>query len=155
SMTVALWAACITLAAALPRAAAAAPQGSGNGQGEVGSLEDYLASGRDSLPAYNVPELGIEVTEGVARLQTGERLRGVDVLQLTNDGKAARAGLRGRRIVAKQLVTGVLAIGGLFFPPVLFAAIAVGHSNFGESRDTIVAVDSERTRDGQEFSSAL
>jgi len=120
----------------------------------VGSVDDYMREQHSEL-VQEVPELGLEVTEGTGRLATGTSLRGIDVIRVIPDGPAARAGLRDEQIVGKSIIAGALFAGGLFFPPALFVAIAVAGSDFGASHDTIIAVDSERTRDVQEFEDAI
>lgn len=121
---------------------------------EVGSIDDYVREQHSDL-VQEVPELGLEVTEGTGRLATGPSLRGVKVIRVFPGGPAARAGLRDEQIAGKSIVAGALFAGGLFFPPALFVAIAVAGSDIGDSHDTIVAVDSERTRDVQELEDAI
>ncbi len=121
---------------------------------EVGSADEYV---RDDNPGpapelsprtvHEVPELGIEVSDGMGKLETGAALHGLIVTRVQPDGPAARAGLKNQRDVAKAVLMGTLVAGSLFFPPAFFGAIAVSQSDIGESHDTIVAVDSERTRD--------
>ncbi len=120
----------------------------------IGSVDEYM---RQEKPgdAREVSELGIEVTEGTATLATGASLRGLDVIRVIPDGPAARAGLENERDVGKTILVGALAAGGLFFPPALFGAIAIGQSDIGVSHDTIVALDSERTRDIQDLEDAV
>ena len=120
----------------------------------VGSVDDYIREQHSDL-VQEVPELGLQVTEGTGRLSEGASLCGIKVIRVFPDGPAARAGLRDEQIVGKSLLAGALFAGGLFFPPALFVAIAVAGSDIGDSHDTIIAVDSERTRDVQEFEDAI
>ncbi len=121
---------------------------------DIGSVDDYMGN-EEPADVQEVSELGIEVSEGTATLATGGSLRGLDVIGLIPDGPAARAGLKKEREIGKTILVGALAVGGLFFPPALFGAIAIGQSSIGVSHDTIIAVDSERTRDVQELEDAV
>ncbi|MGA6974730.1 MAG: PDZ domain-containing protein [Candidatus Binatus sp.] len=116
----------------------------------VGSVDDYVREQHSEL-VQQVPELGLEVTEGIGRLSSGTSLRGIKVIRVIPGGPAARAGLRNEQFVGKWVLAGALFAGGLFFPPALFVGIAVAGSDIGGSYDTIIAVDSERTRDLQEL----
>ena len=120
----------------------------------IGSVDDYIREQHCEL-VHEVPELGLEVTEGTGGLATGTSLCGIKVIRVIPDGPAARAGLRDEQIVGRSLLAGALFAGGLFFPPALFVAIAVAGSDIGDSHDTIIAVDSERTRYLQEFEDAV
>lgn len=120
----------------------------------VGSVDDYMREQNSGL-VREVPELGLEVTEGAGRLAAGTSLRGIQVLRVIPDGPGARAGLKDEQIAGKLVVAGVLFAGGLFFPPAFFLAAAVAGSDIGDSHDTIIAVDSERTRDVQELEDAI
>jgi S1-C subfamily serine protease len=77
------------------------------------------------------------------------------VTSVIPDGPADRAGLRNQRDIARPVLMGVFIAGGLVFPPAFFGAAVVASSSLGESHDTIVAVDSERTRDVQELEDAI
>lgn len=121
----------------------------------LGSVDDYV---RDKKPGliHDVPELGIEVRNGTGKLGTGVVLRGVRVIRVVPEGPAARAGLRNeRRSLGKDILTGAFIAGGLVFPPALFGALVLGESDVGDSHDTIIGVDSERTRDAEELENAI
>lgn len=120
----------------------------------VGSVDDYMREQHSGL-AREVPELGLEVTEGTGSLASGASLRGIKVIRVIPDGPAALAGLRDEQIIGKSILAGALFAGGLFFPPALVVAIAVAGSDIGDSHDTIIAVDSERTRDVQDLEDAI
>jgi len=130
------------------------PQENNDIPSPVGSVDDYVREQHSEL-VQEVPELGLEVTEGTGRLAAGTSLRGIEVIRVIPDGPAARAGLRDEQIAGKSVLAGALFAGGLFFPPALVVAIAVAGSDIGDSHDTIVAVDSERTRDVQELEDAI
>jgi S1-C subfamily serine protease len=121
---------------------------------DLGSVDDYMGQEKPS-DVQEVSALGIEVSEGTATLATGASLHGLDVIRVSPDGPAARAGLKNERDIGKTILVGALAAGGLFFPPALFGAIAIGQSDIGVSYDTIIAVDSERTRNVQELEDAV
>jgi len=120
----------------------------------LGSLADYTDDVSLGL-IHEVPELGIEIVNGTGRLETGATFRGVTVVRVLSRGPAARAGLRGQRNHARTILTGALVAGGLVFPPILLAAFAVGQSDLGDSHDTIIAVDAERTRDVIDLKNAI
>jgi S1-C subfamily serine protease len=130
------------------------PQENNDIPSPVGSVDDYMREQPSEL-VQEVPELGLEVTEGTARLAAGTSLRGIEVIRVIPDGPAARAGLRDEQIAGKSVLAGALLAGGLFFPPALVVAMAVAGSDIGDSHDTIIAVDSERTRDVQELEDAI
>jgi PDZ domain len=120
----------------------------------LGFLADYTG---DVSPGFihEVPELGIEIVNGTGRLETGATLSGVRVIRVLPKGPAARAGIRDQRTRGRAILTGALVAGGLIFPPILLAAFAVGQSDLGDSYDTIIAVDAERTRDVIELENAI
>jgi hypothetical protein len=60
-----------------------------------------------------------------------------------------------QRNLGKAILTGAFIAGGLVFPPALLGALVLGESDIGESHETIVAVDSERTRDVEELERAI
>jgi hypothetical protein len=142
----------LTLNAALPNGARA--QNLSHFSADLRSLADYTGDGSLGL-IHEVPELGIEIVNGTGRLETGATLRGVKVIRVLPKGPAARAGLRDQRNLGKSILTGALVAGGLVFPPILLAAFAVGQSELGDSHDTIIAVDAERTRDVIELENAI
>lgn len=119
-----------------------------------GSVDDYI---REQYAGFvrEVPALGIEVSDGMGRLVTGSSICGATVIRVIPDGPAARAGLLNERNVGKLALTGAFVAAGLLFPPALFGAMVVGQSDIGESHDTIIAVDSERTRDVEELEDAI
>lgn len=102
-----------------------------------------------------MPEWGIEIVNGTGRLETGATLRGVRVIRVLPKLPAAPAGLRDQRNRGRAILLGALVAGGLIFPPILLAAFAVGQGDLGDSHDTIIAVDAERTRDVIELENAI
>src|SRR5262245_41502432 len=123
--------------------------------GGLGSADEYVREKNPGL-IQEVPELGVTVRNGTARLEGGVELRGAEVIRVIPDGPAAVAGLSGeQRNLGKAIVTGAFIAGGLVFPPALLGALVLGESDIGESHETIVAVDSERTRDVEELERAI
>jgi len=119
----------------------------------LGSVDDYLQE-ENPQHLHQVSELGIEVSDGVGKLASGT-LRGPAVIRVVPNSPASHSGLRGQRSIGKAALMGVFIAGGLFFPPAIFGAIVVAQSDIGESHDTIVAVDSERTRNVRELENAI
>jgi S1-C subfamily serine protease len=130
-------------------------QDCGYGSSALGSVDDYLGKKKPSL-GHDVPELGIEVRDGTSWLGTGVRVRGARVILVHPEGPAARAGLKNeQRSLGKEILTGAFIAGGLVFPPALFGALVLGESDIGDSHDTIIGVDSQRTRDVKELENAI
>jgi hypothetical protein len=120
----------------------------------VGSSDDYVREqhlGR----IRKVPELGLEVAEGTGRLATGRCLRGIRVIRVIPEGPAAQAGLRSEETLGKSALAGAFLAGGLLFPPALFVGLVIASSDIGDSHDTIIALDAERTSDVRELENAI
>ena len=134
-------------------------QESDNSPRTLGSINEYLRDHEALEPpaenALNIPELGIVVCDGTGRLESGASLRGAVVKRVTPDGPGGRAGIKGQRNVAKPVLMGVFMVSALAFPPAIFGAVAIADSNLFESHDTIIAVDSERTRDVEDLEMQL
>jgi S1-C subfamily serine protease len=143
----------LTLRATLTCAVEA--QDCGHFSSALGSVDDYLGNEKPGQ-SHDVPELGIEVRNGTGGLGTGVRVRGARVIRVVPEGPAARAGLRNeQRSLGKEILTGAFIAGGLVFPPALFGALVLGESDIGDSHDTIIGVDSQRTRDVKELENAI
>ncbi len=129
----------------------------------LGSAEDYVQSNPDSYvqsdpdvaDAYKSPLLGILVKSGRGVLGHGSLVDGVEVLTVIPGSPAGAAGLHGSRLGA--LHTGVLTLGiitaAVFFPPAIIGVLAL--NGIAESRNTIIAVDGERTRDVNDFEEVI
>jgi S1-C subfamily serine protease len=120
-----------------------------------GSLQNKAPREGFAESAREIPELGIEVCNGTGKLTSGLSLRGPVVMRVTPDGPAGHAGFRNQENTTKSVLAGVLIAGALIFPPALVGAAVVADSNLRESHDTIIAVDSQRTRDVQELEDAI
>ena len=134
-----------------------AAAGSANQSQALGSVKDYVGGDSDSVGEneFQVPALGIEVTNGQSKLTRGPSVTGIKVITVDPGGPAAIAGLQSERIIARTALTAVLAVGGLFVPPAMIVAILVSQSDVGESHDLIIAVDGERTRNIADLQDAL
>jgi S1-C subfamily serine protease len=121
----------------------------------LGSANDYVKNNPDFPDASEIPLLGIEVNNGADSLKDGHPVSGVEVLSAIPSGPGAAAGLQGRREgVQTALTVGILA-GALFFPPAMLGMIALQQSGIGISRELIIAVDGQRTRDVTDFGEAI
>jgi S1-C subfamily serine protease len=121
----------------------------------LGSADDYVKSTPDSANAYEIPLLGIEVNNGADNLKGGYPVSGVEILTAISGGPGAAAGLQGRRQgVQAALTVGILA-GAIFFPPAMLGVMALQKSGIGASRELIIAVDGQRTRDVTDFGEAI
>jgi S1-C subfamily serine protease len=134
-------------------------QESENSPSGMGTIGEYVQDGNARESAREgvreIPDLGIVVRNGTGKLQSGAILRGPIVTSVIPDGPAGRAGLRNQHDIARPVLMGVFIAGSLVFPPAFFGAAVVAASDLGESHDTIIAVDSERTRDVQELEDAV
>jgi S1-C subfamily serine protease len=149
----------VTIAAAVFFAAEVigAAAGSANQSQALGSVKDYVGGDSYSVGENEdqVPALGIEVTNGESKLTRGPSVIGIKVISVDPGGPAAIAGLQTERVIVRTALTAALAVGGLFVPPAMVAAILVSQSDVGESHDLIIAVDGERTRDIVDLQDAL
>jgi len=120
-----------------------------------GSANDYSKNNPDSANACEIPLLGIEVNNGADSLKGGHPVSGVEVLSAMPSGPGAAAGLQGRREgIQTALTVGILA-GAVFFPPAMLGVMALQQSGIGQSRELIIAVDGQRTRDVTDFGEAI
>jgi S1-C subfamily serine protease len=99
--------------------------------------------------------MGMTVRSGSGELKVGQRLSGVEILTVSPDSPSAAAGIRSRRAAVRTALTIALSAGALFFPPAILGAMAVQESGLGESHDLIIAVDSQRTRNLDDFMRAI
>lgn len=141
-----------------------------SGQG-LGSADEYMQSNPDSyvqgnpgFATYESPLLGIAVKSGTGGLEHGtvryttslaRLINGVEILTVTPGSPAETAGLQGCRpglFRTTALTIGILAAAALF-PPAMMGAMAL--SGIGQSHETIIAVDGERTHDLTQFEEAI
>jgi len=121
----------------------------------LGSASDYLKSNPHFANTYEIPLLGIEVDNGTDSLTDGHEVSGVEVLSTIPSGPGAAAGLRGRREgIQAALTVGIMA-GAVFFPPAMLGVVALQQSGIGQSRELIIAVDGQRTRDVTDLGEAI
>jgi S1-C subfamily serine protease len=140
----------------------AAADQTASGQG-LGSADDYVQSNPDfyvrSNPdfadTYESSLLGIAVKSGTGALEHGRLVSGVEILTVIPGSPGGAAGLQGCRpgvFRTTALIVGILA-SAAFFPPAMMGAMAL--SEIGQSHETIIAVDGERTRDIADFEEAI
>jgi len=109
----------------------------------------------DSTGAYEIGLLGIEVNDGVTRLKDGHPVNGVEIIKIVPNSAAAAAGLQGRHEGTQAALAVGLMAGAMFFPPAMLGMVALQQSGFGASREIIIAVDGQRTRDVTDLGDAL
>ncbi|HVN28384.1 MAG TPA: PDZ domain-containing protein [Candidatus Binataceae bacterium] len=127
---------------------------------EVGSIEDYVGKAPGIAEASLVSRVGLVIIEGEARLASGQKLAGLQVIAVEQPSAADDAGIKSEGVsaltAAEQLGVGIAVIGAMLaFPPALFGAAMVPRLNWKKSHDVIVAVDSERTRNICELEASL
>ena len=148
-------AASLIVAIVLGAGATMATAGQSVSEPSLGSANDYVKNHPDFADASEIPLLGIEVNNGAGSLKGGHPVSGVEVLSAIPSGPGAAAGLQGRRQgVQTALTVGILA-GAVFFPPAMLGMIALQQSGIGISRELIIAVDGQRTRDVNDFGEAI
>lgn len=129
----------------------------------LGSVDDYVQdnpdfyvrSNPDFADTYESPLLGIAVRSGNGSLEGGRLVSGVEILTVIPHSAGEAAGLQGHRhrgVSQTALIIGVL-VAAAFFPPAMMGVMAL--SGIGESHQTIIAVDGERTRDVTDFEEAI
>lgn len=108
----------------------------------IDSLRDYLNT---SGQPFTIPQLGIAVHNGTARLQSGRFVDGVEVESLLERGTEAQDGpLEGPpyRGVSTVLI-GASAVAAMFFPPAMIGAVIFGMTQSANG-DLIIGVDGHR-----------
>jgi hypothetical protein len=148
--TMAGWLIAATVFAAGATTATAGQTASGQ---DLGSADDYVQS--NPADAYESTLLGIAVQNGTGELGHGLSVSGVEVLNVIPGSPGGAAGLQDcqpRVFRTTATIIGMLAAGALF-PPAISGVMAL--SNIGQSHETIIAVDGERTPDIAEFEGAI
>jgi S1-C subfamily serine protease len=154
---------CLIAGIVFPTRATMAMAGQTASGQSLGSAEDYAQSNPDSYvqsnpdfaDGYESPRLGIAVKSGTGVLEHGRLVSGVEILTVIRGSPGAAAGLQGCRpgvFHTTALMIGILAAAA-FFPPAIMGVMAL--SGIGESQETIIAVDGERTRDVTDFEEAI
>jgi S1-C subfamily serine protease len=134
---------------------ATAAAGQTASQQGLGSANDYLRSTPDSADTFDVPLLGIAVNNGADHLHGGHPISGVEILTVMPSGPGAAAGLQGRREGTRAALTIGLLAGAMLFPPAMLGVVALQQSGIGASRELIIAVDGQRTRDVSDLGEAM
>jgi S1-C subfamily serine protease len=120
----------------------------------LGTLDDYM--GNDAGP-FDIPQLGIAVRNGSAKLADGRQISGVKVVEVLASGPATKAldsHKTGRFILDGALfVTAAASV--VFCPPALIGVLILANSHVGESYDLVIAVDGYRVRNALELVSPL
>jgi S1-C subfamily serine protease len=128
-----------------------APLSSSSG---LGTIDDYM--GNDAGPV-DIPQLGIAVRNGSAKLADGRQISGVKVVEVLASGPATKAldsHKTGRFILDGALfVTAAASV--VFCPPALIGVVMLAHSHVGESYDLVIAVDGYRVRNALDLVSPL
>lgn len=110
------------------------------------SLNDYINSSGEPL---DIPQLGIQVRDGDAKLDDCGPVSGAGVTEVSANG--ASAGILEDHHTSHMMVTGALVGAGLaaavLFPPAVIPILLVAHvGSSSGSVDVIIAVDGNRVR---------
>ena len=110
------------------------------------SLNDYMNDGGEPI---SIPQLGIRVRNGSARLDSDGLVSGAAVTEVS--AKGGSAGILEDHHTSHMIVTGALigagAAAAVMFPPAIFAVVMIAHArSSAEALDLIIAVDGNRVR---------
>ena len=126
---------------ALPTNAAA---GNGRHGIHVRSLSDYLTADKLEENILQDPLLGLTLREDQRNLKSGGSPTGLLVVAVRERGPAANAGLAGRREAPKDILTAIIVIGSMFFPPAMMLLPIANLLSFELGGDLIIAADGTR-----------
>ena len=110
-----------TSAAAWQPAQAVVPADGTNGQtaAEVGTHKEYVGGDNARTGASEVAQLGVLVYDARAKLESGQEVAGVAVVDVVPAGAAERAGIpsRASSTATTAVIIGATVAAAVFFPP--------------------------------------
>jgi hypothetical protein len=113
------------------------------------SLQEFLSEGSGGTP------LGIEIRQARCKLASGQMADGLQIVDVTANSPAAKAGLHSFHRTVSDVLKGVTVAGALFFPPAVILLPIMDQVHVGETSDMIIAVDGTRVTDYIQFAELL
>jgi PDZ domain len=121
----------------------------------LGSLGDYLAAGKFDGLILEDSLLGLTLSEDRRKLKSGAFARGLLVVAVRKGSPAANAGLAALRITPKEVVSGIVAVGSLAFPPAILLLLLTNLLPNGIGGDLILATDGSRIRTNLDYQNEI
>jgi PDZ domain len=118
------------------------------------SLGDYLAGHRVNYLAEGILEdslLGVTLCEDQCDLKSGASATGLLIVDVRQGSPAANAGLAARRRTPIGVISGIIVVGALAFPPAILLLPMVNSLPFELGGDLIIAADGSRVRNQLDY----
>jgi hypothetical protein len=120
----------------------------------LNSLRDYLAGGRLYYLAGGTLEdllLGIRLREDRRDLKSGASATGLLIVDIRKGSPAANAGLTALRTTPKEVLSGIIAVGAVAFPPAILLLPIANSLPLELGGDLIIAADGSRVRNQLDY----
>jgi len=114
------------------------------------SLHDYLA--RATLEDYL---LGVTLRPDERPLKSGAPAAGLLVVDVKKGSPAAKAGLLAARKMPKEMLSGMIVVGAMAFPPAMLLLPLTNSLPDGIGGDLIIAADGDRVRNYLDYENKI
>jgi S1-C subfamily serine protease len=141
-----VWLDALAILAVISRGAACA----NDGDPHLLSLSDYLAGG-----VLEDPLLGLTLREDRRDLKSGASATGLLIIDIKKRSPAANAGLAALRTSPKEILSGIVVVGSMAFPPAILLLLITNSLPNELGGDLIIAADGLRVRNRLDYRNGI